>query len=197
MDYLTQAEVGYKRKFSKGYLYATVFHSLTTEEGGYEATSNSIIENDYKSLGLELETSYNVSDDLNLRGGFTYTKAEITSGANEGNDPRRQPKMMYNFIPSYKFSQNKNTVGLSFIGQTKAYAQDSNQLVMNGFVIINGFVEFTITKGLSLNLAGNNLLNTLAITEAEEGSITENTKNIIRARQLPGRSLSMALSYRF
>ena len=197
LDYLTQAEVGYKRKFSKGYLYATVFHSLTTEEGGYEATSNSIIENDYKSLGLELETSYNVNDDLNLRGGFTYTKAEITSGANEGNDPRRQPKMMYNFIPSYKFSQNKNTVGLSFIGQTKAYAQDSNQLVMNGFVIINGFVEFTITKGLSLNLAGNNLLNTLAITEAEEGSITENTKNIIRARPLPGRSLSMALSYRF
>ena len=197
LDYLTQAEVGYKRKFSKGYLYATVFHSLTTEEGGYEATSNRIIENDYKSLGLELETSYNVNDDLNLRGGFTYTKAEITSGANEGNDPRRQPKMMYNFIPSYKFSQNKNTVGLSFIGQTKAYAQDSNQLVMNGFVIINGFVEFTITKGLSLNLAGNNLLNTLAITEAEEGSITENTKNIIRARPLPGRSLSMALSYRF
>ena len=197
LDYLTQAEVGYKRKFSKGYLYATVFHSLTTEEGGYEATSNSIIENDYKSLGLELETSYNVNDDLNLRGGFTYTKAEITSGANEGNDPRRQPKMMYNFIPSYKFSQNKNTVGLSFIGQTKAYAQDSNQLVMNGFVIVNGFVEFTITKGLSLNLAGNNLLNTLAITEAEEGSITENTKNIVRARPLPGRSLSMALSYRF
>ena len=197
LDYLTQAEVGYKRKFSKGYLYATVFHSLTTEEGGYEATSNSIIENDYKSLGLELETSYNVNDDLNLRGGFTYTKAEITSGTNEGNDPRRQPKMMYNFIPSYKFSQNKNTVGLSFIGQTKAYAQDSNQLVMNGFVIVNGFVEFTVTKGLSLNLAGNNLLNTLAITEVEEGSITDNTKNIVRARPLPGRSISMALSYRF
>jgi len=197
LDYLSQAEIGYKRKFTKGYVYATFFSSTTKEEGGYEATSNSIIENDYKSLGLELESSYNVNDAFNLRGGLTYTKAEITSGANEGNAPRRQPKVMYNFIPSYKFSQNKNTLGLSFIGQTKAYAQDNNDLVMNGFLIVNGFVEFTVTKGLSLNVAGNNIFNTLAITEVEEGSITDNVTNIVRARPLPGRSLSMSLSYKF
>lgn len=197
LDFLNQAEIGYKRKFSKGYVYGTFFSSKTNEQGGYEATSNSIIDNDYKSMGLELEASYNATESLNLRGGFTYTKAEIVSGANEGNDPRRQPKMMYNFIPTYKFSKNKNAVGLSFIGQTKAYTQDSNELVMDGFVIVNGFVEFEVTKGLSLNLAGNNLLNTLAITEAEEGSITENTVNYIRARPLPGRSVSMSLSYKF
>lgn len=197
LDYLAQAEIGYKRKFNKGYVYATFFSSTTTEEGGFEATSNSIIENDYRSMGLEIESSYNVNSDLNLRGGFTYTKAEVTSGANDGNEPRRQPKMMYNFIPTYKFGKANNTLGLSFIGQTKAYAQDNNELVMNGFVIVNGFVEVGITKGLSLNLAGNNLFNTLAITEAEEGSITANTTNIVRARPLPGRSLSMALSYKF
>lgn len=197
LDYLAQAELGYKRKFDKGYVYATFFSSTTTEEGGFEATSNSIIENDYRSMGLELESSYNVNNDLNLRGGFTYTKAEVTSGANDGNEPRRQPKMMYNFIPTYKFGKANNTFGLSFIGQTKAYAQDSNELVMNGFVIVNGFVEVSITKGLSLNIAGNNLFNSLAITEAEEGSITANTTNIVRARPLPGRSLSMALSYKF
>ncbi len=197
LDYLNQAEIGYKRKFGKGYVYATFFSSKTNEQGGYEATSNSIIDNDYKSMGLELETSYNATSNLNLRGGFTYTKAEITTGATKGNDPRRQPKMMYNFIPTYKFSNNKNALGLSFIGQTKAYTQDSNQLVMDGFMIVNGFVEFTVTKGLSLNVAGNNLFNTLAITEAEEGSITENTVNYVRARPLPGRSLSMSLSYKF
>lgn len=197
LDYLAQAEIGYKRKFNQGYVYATFFSSTTTEEGGFEATSNSIIENDYRSMGLEVESSYSVNNDLNLRGGFTYTKAEITSGANDGNDPRRQPKLMYNFIPTYKFSKGKNMLGLSFIGQTKAYAQDNNELVMNGFLIVNGFVEVGITKGLSLNVAGNNLFNTLAITEAEEGSITENTTNIVRARPLPGRSLSMSLSYKF
>ncbi|OYX86277.1 MAG: TonB-dependent receptor [Flavobacteriales bacterium 32-34-25] len=197
LDFLTQAEIGFKQKFNNGYLYATAFHSKTNEQGGFEATSNSIIKNNYKSIGVELETAYNVTDNLDVRGSLTYTKAEITSGANDGNQPRRQPKLMYSFLPTYKFMDKKNTLGLSFIGQSKAYAQDSNQLVMNGFVIVNGFVEVGIAKGLSLNVSGNNLFNTLAITEAEEGNITENTVNYVRARSMTGRSLSMALSYKF
>ena len=197
LDYLSQAELGYKQKFSKGYVYGTFFYAKTDEQSGFEATNPTVLtQNNYKSLGLELEASYNVSKDFDLRGGLTYTKAEITSGANAGNAPRRQPKLMYSFIPSYKFSKS-NAVGLSFLGQSKAFAQDSNQLVMNGFVLINGFVEIGITKGLSLNVSGNNLLDTLAITEVEEGSITENTVNYVRARPFSGRSLSMALSYRF
>ena len=197
LDFLTQAELGYKLKFPKGYMYATAFHSKTDEQGGYEATSNSIIQNNYKSYGLELESSYNIMDNFNLKGALTYTKAEITSGDNKGNEPRRQPKMMYNLMPTYNFSENKNTIGLSFIGQTKAFAQDSNQLVMNGFVIVNAFVEVGITKGLSVNLSGNNLFDTLAITESEEGNITDNSVNYVRARPMPGRSISMALSYKF
>lgn len=197
LDFLTQAEVGFKQKFSKGYVYATLFQAKTDEQGGFEATTQSIIKNNYKSLGLELETAYNATKDLNLRGGLTYTKAEITSGSNDGNEPRRQPKLMYSFIPSYKFGKKSNSLGLSFIGQSKAFAQDDNKLVMNGFMVVNGFVDFAITKGLSLNLSGNNLFNTLAITETEEGSITENTVNYVRARPLPGRSISMAVSYKF
>lgn len=197
LDFLTQAELGYKLKFPKGYAYATAFHSKTDEQGGYEATSNSIIQNNYKSYGLEIESSYNLMDNLNLRGALTYTKAEITSGDNAGNEPRRQPKLMYNLMPTYNFSGNKNTIGLSFIGQTKAFAQDSNQLVMNGFVIVNAFVEVGITKGLSINLSANNLFDTLAITESEEGNITDNSVNYVRARPMPGRSISTALSYRF
>lgn len=197
LDYLAQAELGYKHKFSGGYVYGTFFYAKTDEQSGFEATNPSMLtQNNYKSLGLEVESAYNVSNNVDLRGSFTYTKAEITSGSNAGNAPRRQPKLMYNLIPSYKFSKT-NSAGLSFMGQTQAFAQDSNQLVMNGFVLINGFVELGITKGLSLNIAGNNLLDTLAITEVEEGSITENTVNYVRARPFPGRSISMALSYKF
>ncbi len=197
LDYLTQSEVGFKQKFAKGYLYATAFQAKTDEQGGFEATTQSIIQNNYKSYGLELESSYNVNNKLNLRGALTYTKAEITSGNNIGNEPRRQPKFMYNLIPSYKFGKNNDAIGFSFIGQSKAFTQDENKLVMNGFMIVNSFIDFTLTKGLSLNLSGNNLLNTLAITEAEEGSITENKVNYIRARPMPGRSVSMAITYRF
>ena len=197
LDFLTQAELGYKQKFSKGYVFATLFQAKTDEQVGFEATQPTVLKkNNYKSLGLELETAYDVTNNFNLRGGLTYTKAEITNGADQGNEPRRQPKMMYNFIPSLRFTKT-NTVGLSFIGQTKAFAQDSNKLVMNGFVLVNGFVEVAITKGLSINISGNNLLDTLAITEVEEGNITDNTVNYVRARPFPGRSISTAISYRF
>jgi outer membrane receptor protein involved in Fe transport len=197
LDFLTQTEVGFKQKFTKGYLYATAFTAQTDEQTGFEATNpTALVKNNYKSYGLELESAYNVSD-FSLRGGLTYTKAEISSGTYQGNQPRRQPKVMYNFVPSYKFGKGKHAFGLSFIGQSKAYTQDENKLVMKGFMITNGFVDFTLTKGLSLNVSGNNLFNTLAITETEEGSITENTTNYVRARPLPGRSISMSLSYRF
>jgi len=198
LDFITQAEFGYKRGFEKGTLYATLFFANTTEEGGFEATSNSIIENDYKSAGVELEGTYKFSDKFDIRGGLTYTKATIESGANNGNTPRRQPDFIYSFIPTYNFGKtNQNAFGLSFIGQSKAFAQDNNALLMPGFVMVNSFINIGIAKNLNANLSANNLFDSLGITESEEGSIVENQVNIVRARPLPGRSISMGLTYSF
>jgi hypothetical protein len=47
------------------------------------------------------------------------------------------------------------------------------------------------------SLNANNLLNSLGITESEEGSITENKTNIIRARSIAGRSVSATLRLTF
>jgi outer membrane receptor protein involved in Fe transport len=197
LDFINQAEIGYKRGFNNGALYATLFYAKTIEEGGFEVTSNSIIENDYKSLGIELEGFYKFND-FSLRGGITYTDAEIDSGDNKGNAPRRQPDFIYNFLPSYNFGAEKqNTLGLSFIGQSKAYTQDNNELIMPGFVIVNGFVSFGITENLFANLSANNIFDTLGLTEAEEGSIINNQTNIVRARPVPGRSISLGLNFNF
>ncbi len=197
LDFINQAEIGYKHGFEKGSLFATFFYAKTLEEGGFEATSNSIIENDYSSVGVELEGTYRVNDFF-LRGGVTYTNAKIDSGDNDGNTPRRQPDFIYNFIPSYSFGAEKqNAIGLSFIGQTKAYAQDTNELIMPGFVIINGFFNYGITKDLSTNIAFNNIFDSLGITESEEGAITEGEVNYVRARPVPGRSISLGINYNF
>lgn len=197
LDFINQAEIGYKRGFENGSIYATFFYAKTVEEGGFEATTNTIIENDYKSLGVEIEARYSIND-FNFRGGLTYTDAQIDSGANEGNTPRRQPDLIYNFLPSYSFGSDKqNNLGLSFIGQTKAYAQDSNELIMPGFVIINGFVNVGISEKLAVNLSANNIFDTLGITESEEGSIIEGQTNLLRVRPVPGRSISLGLNYSF
>ena len=68
---------------------------------------------------------------------------------------------------------------------------------MPGYVIVNAFVNVEITKGLSLSLNANNLLNTIGITESEEGSITEGQVNYLRARSITGRSISGTVRYTF
>lgn len=193
-DLIDQAELGWKQKFKNGGLFITGFYAATTEEGGFEATTQQVIENDYQAYGVEVEGAFNFNK-FDVRGAVTYTKAEIASGDNEGNTPRRQPALMYNVIPSYTFGNH--SLGLSLIGQTDAYAQDNNDLVMPGYMIVNAFVNFRITKGLSVSLNANNLLDQIGITESEEGSITENQVNYIRARSITGRSISGTIRYTF
>ena len=193
-DMIDQAELGWKQKFKTGGLFATAFYASTTEEGGFEASTQQVIENDYTALGLELEGAFNFGD-LDVRGAFTYTNATINSGDNEGNTPRRQPDLMFSLLPSYSF--NNHSAGLSLIGQTKAFAQDSNELIMPGYVIINGFINFGITEGLSISLNANNLLDTIGITESEEGAMTEGATNYLRARSITGRSISGTVRYTF
>jgi outer membrane receptor protein involved in Fe transport len=198
LDFLDQAELGYKQGFDNGALYVTAFYSKTTEQAGFEATNpDLIIDNDYKSFGVEVEGSYRLND-FNLRGAITYTNATLESGVNDGNAPRRQPDFIYNLIPAYNFGADKqNSIGLSFIGQTKAFAQDTNELIMPGFVIVNSFINVGITPNLNANLSANNLFDALGITEAEEGAIIEGQNNFLRARALPGRSVSLGLQYNF
>ncbi|WP_336068240.1 TonB-dependent receptor [Mesoflavibacter sp. CH_XMU1404-2] len=197
LDFIRQAELGFKQGFKNGALYATFFMANTAEEGGFEASTNSIIENDYKSKGLEVEGFYNFNN-FNLRGAVTYTDAEVDSGANEGNTPRRQPDFIYNIMPSYNFGQTKqNSIGLSFTGQSEAYAQDNNELVMPGFVIVSGFANVKITDSLFANISANNIFDSIGVTEVEEGSIVENQDNYVRARPLPGRSMTLGLQYKF
>ena len=193
-DLLDQAELGYKHIFQNGALFVTGFMAKTTEEGGFEATTQEIIKNDYQAFGLELETAYRISL-LNISGSLTYTSAKITSGANKDNTPRRQPGIMFNLVPTLALGQH--AVGFSIIGQTSAYAQDNNELVLPAYVIVNAFINYQITRDFYASLNGNNLLSVIGITESEEGSIVENQVNYVRARPIAGRSISLSLGYNF
>ncbi len=194
-DQIDQAELGLKSNFKNVGIFITGFYANVNEQGGYEATTQKVIENHYKSYGLELEFAAKLTKALDIRGSATFTKAEITDGVNTGNKPRRQAPLIYNFLPSYNIG--KLTTGFSAIGTTGSYAQDDNKLKFKGYVLINPFVNYKFTKALVLSVNANNVLNSLGITEAEENAITENTSNIIRARSVTGRTVSATLSLSF
>ena len=108
--------------------------------------------------------------------------------------PRRTPKFMYSFNPNVNIE--KLSFGFFAVGSTKAFTQDSNKLIMPGYVIVNPYVSYRLLKNLTLNVNANNVFNSLAITEAEEGSL-EGTNGIIRARTLPGRTFGASVKFDF
>ena len=158
---------------------------------------NKIINNKYKAYGAELETVIRTGN-LNINSGGTFTKAEITKSLtadNVGNTPRRVPTLMYNISPSYTIG--KGALGVSMVGTTKVYSQDDNSVVLPGFVYLNAFANYSITKGLSVRMNVNNLTNTLGFTEMEADPFTNNAVNYMRARPITGRATTMTVTYSF
>lgn len=196
-DMVDQYEAGVKWRGDDLSLFATAFFAKTQEQN-FEATSQRFFDRTYEAKGIELEASYRYEGFL-LTGGATFTDAEITKDALtpavEGNTPRRQAKFVFQLTPSYSYQGF--TIGTNLIGTTKSYAQDSNELVMPGYVQVNLFADYIITDNLSLSVNVNNLFNAVGLTEAEEGSIVANTDNYIRARSINGRTSTATLKYTF
>jgi len=195
VDFVNQVEAGVKYRADNLAIFATAFYAKT-EEQNFEATTQKFFDRVYKSYGLEVEAVYQIGG-FNVNGSITYTDAEISKDALnpavEGNTPRRQAKFYYTLTPSYMYEDF--TIGANVIGTTKSFAQDSNELVMPGFAQVNAFAYYEVTEGLTLAFNVNNLFDTIGLTESEEGSIPGN--NVIRARSINGRSMTMSLRYRF
>ena len=104
--------------------------------------------------------------------------------------------MAYNFVPTYSLGQH--SVGLSVIGHSKAYTQNSNDLAIPAFAYVNGFAKYQISNSLYASLNVNNLFDTLSVTEVEEDIIAEGQGvQYVRGRPILGRSLSLTVGYDF
>lgn len=197
IDFVNQYEIGVKHRSGPLGLFVTAFHA-TTQEQNFEATTQRFFNRVYKAKGIEVEGAFR-SGIFDVRAGATWTDAEIAKDAitpaNKGNTPRRQAALVYQLTPSLDFDVAR--VGLNIVGTTKAYAQDSNELIFPAYTQFNAFVNFRPVENVELSLNANNLFNAKGITEAEEGSITAGVNNYIRARSINGRTLSASLRFDF
>lgn len=197
VDVVKQQEAGVKWRQGNLNVFITGFHAETSEQN-FELTSQRFFDRTFRAYGVELETSWQI-EQFSFTGGVTWTDAEINNDqitpAFEGNTPRRQADFVYQGTVAwdgYDYS-----LGINVIGTTASFAQDNNQLKMPGYAQVNVFADYRLTDTLVLSLNVNNLFDTFAITEAEEGSIIEGQDNIIRARTIPGRSAQLSLRYEF
>ena len=197
VDHVEQYEAGVRYRSDPFELSVTAFH-VRTDEQNYEATSQRFLDRVYKATGMEVEAAFRKGV-LDVRAAATYTDSRIAGDAitpaNEGNRPRRQARLAYQVTPTLDFDSVR--AGLNIVGRTRAYAQDSNQLVFPGFTQVNAFVSVRPVEKVTLSLAVNNLFDVLGFTEAEEGAISGAGVNYIRARSITGRTVSASVRYAF
>lgn len=195
VDFVRQAEAGVKFRSGAGYANGTLFLART-EEQNFEATTQRFFDREYEAWGLEAEAGFRFGG-FNTSGSLTFTKARINKDAIdatvEGNRPRRQAEFVYQLTEQYE--SEMFTAGASLIGTTSSYAQDSNQLVLPAYAIVNAFLQVRPIDRVQLSINANNLFNSMGITEAEEGSIP--TNGIVRARSINGRTISAAVRFAF
>lgn len=201
-DTVQQAEAGLKYRQGDLMLNLTGFWAKTNEVNRQQVNLADgtarleIISRDYKAIGAELEGGIRRGP-FSLTAGATYTDAEIAGDdlnpAIVGNVPRRQAKFIFQATP--QFENEMFTVGANVIGTTSSYAQDTNQLKMPGFTVVNGFLQFRPTDRLQLSLNANNLFDVVGFTEISQGSIPDS--NIVTGRVINGRTVSMSLGFTF
>lgn len=188
-----QFEGGIKFRQSGLNAFVTLFNARTKEGAGFEVTTQTVKKDSYTSQGMEAEVAWRLGD-FKVAGGATWTHAEIDSGPNKGNTPRRQADWVYQISPSYSFGSLE--VGGAIIGTTKSYAQNDNQVVLPGFAVVNLFANYELTPELVLSAGVNNVFDQLGYTEAEGQNNLGNNPLYI-ARAVNGRSAKLSLRYTF
>ncbi|PLR16844.1 TonB-dependent receptor domain-containing protein, partial [Caulobacter vibrioides] len=201
-DTVKQAELGLKYRISGVTFNVTGFSAKTGERNtqivsGADGSAQVLnIVRGYEAKGVELEAAVRRGP-FSVTAGATYTDAKITSDAQRpvlvGNKPRHQADFIYSVTPQVELKNA--TVGFNVIGTTSSYAQDTNQLKLPGYKLVNAFVQVRPMENVQLMLNVNNVFNQLALSDSEQAAIP--ATGVVLGRTYLGRTASATLRYSF
>jgi outer membrane receptor protein involved in Fe transport len=197
-----QAEAGVK--FRKGGLSAflTGFWA-STDERNFQISSNASgqaivvpVERTYSAKGLEFEGEWR-SEPFAIVVGATFTDAKIDEDAIDpafnGNTPRHIPD--FAFFARPQFESGRVTLGAVINGTTESFAQDTNQLVQPGYVLVSPFLQYRPAEGLTVAVNAFNVFDELAVVALQAGSIP--ASGLTNAQVMNGRTVTASLRYAF
>lgn len=192
-----QVEGGAKWQGERSRLLATLFHATTTfTDQNITSVTNRFTDRTFSANGIELQADYYFANGFSLHGGLTYTRAEITKDELNPAAEGRQinPDLVYQLTVGYENKSSRWGGWLNFIGTTE---NPSAALATPAFVQVNALLSYQLAKGLSVSLVGNNILNTIGLTEIPnaDGGVTPTGVNT--ARSINGRTLGVVLKYSF
>ena len=194
-DTVKQSEIGVKFRKAGLNVNVTGFLADTTDHNVQAGTGLQVLR-DYRAYGVEAEASFRRGP-FSIAAGTTYTHAQIVKdylvATVNGNIPRHQPNFIFQATP--QFETKRFTVGFNLVGNTKSFAQDTNQLVMPAYTVVNTFLQVRPTERVQVMVNVNNMFDKIGLIEVTQGSVPVN--GIGSARSTNGRTISAALSMAF
>lgn len=185
-----QTEGGVKYRTGALSIYVTAFYAVTRETNAdFTNPVEPYINDTYHSQGVEFEGSYRIGD-FGFHGGVTYTDSKIHSAADNpasvGKTPQRQAPWVFQGTAQY--THGPVNLGVNLIGTSDSYASNANTQKMPGYTEVNAFAEYKATDRLTVFIRGNNIFNTIGITEIDGANV---------ARSINGETVSAGLKYSF
>lgn len=196
LNFVEQFEVGMRFRFDAGDLSLVYFDAQVAEAAQFEASTQSVIQTEFDTSGLEIEGNFEFANGFGVRGNATLTDSEIAgpaTSANLGNRPRRQAPYTFNLNPYY--AGDGFDLGLNIFSTGDAPVQDSNQFDLPGYTTVGGYMNYMLRDNITLSLAANNLFDEVGFTEGEEGNPA--IGDFVRFRPINGRTISATLKYEF
>lgn len=197
-----QAEAGVKYRKGGLSLFLTGFWASTDERNAQitaDASGQAFvaqIKRTYSAKGLEFEGEWRRGP-FTLVAGATYTDAAIDKDqldpAFDGRIPRHIPDFAFFLRPSAEW--DRFALGAVINGTTESFAQDVNQLVQPGYVLVSPFVQYRPAQGLTLAVNAFNVFNQLAVVAIQAPAIPPS--GIANAQVMNGRTVTASLRYAF
>ncbi|WP_158971006.1 TonB-dependent receptor domain-containing protein [Paraglaciecola sp. L3A3] len=160
-----------------------------------------ITEQSTETVGAEIITRWNVSDEVVLEGNVTYQDAEFSDGPNTGNEPARQPEFTGNVAVSYNDGYVDARLAVNYYGE--AFANDSNSATLDSHtvaVLSSGYTwAFQNDQSLRLGLSVWNLFDSEGITEGSPrlGNSQVSEGAFFTGRPVLPRRISLTARYDF
>jgi outer membrane receptor protein involved in Fe transport len=190
-----QYEGGAKWRGERFSLVGTLFYALTkVTDQNITSVSSRFTDRTFDAKGVEFEAEYRLGG-FGVNGGLALTHARISKDeiAPENVGQRINPRAIYQLTATYH--TDKLDLGINAIGTTDSPL--GRGLVMPAFIQVNAFVSYELAKGFRLAVRGNNLGNTIGLTEIPNGSAGVTPSGLNTGRSISGRTIEAALSYSF
>jgi outer membrane receptor protein involved in Fe transport len=206
-DRVVNAELGYKASLERLAIfltaYGTVFDNVPFTD--ILADGSTVVRRaETRTFGIELEGVYEPVESVSVEFSVTLQHPEYrgftgTSIDNSGNRVRRIPRSMLRLEPSLAFADGRGRAYVALAHYGERYANDENTIRLPSYLEVDAGVEYRFSEAWSAQLNVDNLSNEVGLTEGNPRTDVGSSGigQIYNARPLFGRSLSLAVRYRF